>query len=169
MLGLQQAAASSSLSNLLFIPQNPSSKPTFPSRIQCLNHFLPSVPSSIYTCHKKQTNSKWNGRSKCSMDDYRDQFYGNNHYNQAQVTYPKPSEIPWNKELCNSVSLIGIVGTPIEIKHFSSGKAVAWTRLAVKKNATQTSWYFICIHRKLGSGLLAIVCGIQTSLFFALS
>ncbi|KAJ7972717.1 protein OSB2, chloroplastic-like [Quillaja saponaria] len=61
-----------------------------------------------------------------------------NNYNQ--VSYSKPPEIPWKKELCNSVNLIGIVATPVEIKHLPSGKAVAWTRLAVKKSATQTSW-----------------------------
>ncbi|KAJ6306572.1 hypothetical protein OIU78_021814 [Salix suchowensis] len=34
----------------------------------------------------------------------------------------------------------GIVGTPVEIKHLPSGKVVAWTRLAVKKSANDTSW-----------------------------
>ncbi|KAL2323495.1 hypothetical protein Fmac_027874 [Flemingia macrophylla] len=55
------------------------------------------------------------------------------------AAYPKPSEIPWKKELCNSVSLIGVVAAPVELKHLSSGKVVAWTRLSVKKNATQAS------------------------------
>lgn len=70
---------------------------------------------------------------KCSAD-YRD-----NQYSQA-VTHAKPAEIQWNKELCNSVHLIGIVGAPVEIKHLPSGKVVAWTRLAVKKSANDTSW-----------------------------
>ncbi|KAB5557509.1 hypothetical protein DKX38_008418 [Salix brachista] len=70
---------------------------------------------------------------KCSAD-HRD-----NQYSQA-VTHAKPAEIQWNKELCNSVHLIGIVGTPVEIKHLPSGKVVAWTRLAVKKSANDTSW-----------------------------
>jgi hypothetical protein len=55
-------------------------------------------------------------------------------------TYPKPTEVPWNKDLCNSVNLIGFVADPVEIKHFPSGKVVARTRLSVKKNATQMSW-----------------------------
>lgn len=54
-------------------------------------------------------------------------------------SYPKPSEIPWQKELCNSVNLIGNVAAPVEIKHLPSGKVVAWTRLYVKKSATQSS------------------------------
>ena len=65
--------------------------------------------------------------------------YSNDNYNQA-VSYPRPSEVPWKKELCNSVSLIGIVGAPVEMKHLSSGKVLAWTRLAVKKSASDSTW-----------------------------
>ncbi|XP_042026823.1 protein OSB2, chloroplastic-like [Salvia splendens] len=54
--------------------------------------------------------------------------------------YPRPPEIQWKKELCNSVQLIGVVGAPVQIKHLASGKAVAWTRLAVKKSQTDTTW-----------------------------
>ncbi|KAL5062648.1 hypothetical protein RYX36_024385, partial [Vicia faba] len=46
------------------------------------------------------------------------------------VPYPKPSEIPWIKELCNSVNLIDFIVNPVEIKHLLSGKSVAWTRLS---------------------------------------
>uniref|UniRef100_A0A2P2JYH9 Uncharacterized protein MANES_05G084100 n=1 Tax=Rhizophora mucronata TaxID=61149 RepID=A0A2P2JYH9_RHIMU len=70
---------------------------------------------------------------RCSVD-YRDQSY-----NQA-VQYPKPAEIPWKKELCNAVHLIGVVGAPVEIRHLPSGKVLAWTRLGVKKSATDTFW-----------------------------
>ncbi|WCJ21623.1 Single-stranded DNA-binding protein [Euphorbia peplus] len=75
----------------------------------------------------KRLRIKWSS-------DYRD-----NPYNQP-LEYPKPPEIQWNKDLCNSVHLIGTVGTPVEIKHLSSGKVLAWTRLAVKKSATDTTW-----------------------------
>lgn len=74
-------------------------------------------------------------RLRCSVD-YKDHQYS------SQASYPKPAEIPWNKELTNTVHLIGVVGTPIETKHLPSGKVLAWTRLAVRKSATQTSWYF---------------------------
>uniref|UniRef100_A0A7N2N721 Uncharacterized protein n=1 Tax=Quercus lobata TaxID=97700 RepID=A0A7N2N721_QUELO len=77
-------------------------------------------------------------RLKCSVDY-------NYNYNQTQVEYPRPTEIPWTKEHSNSVHLIGIVGTPVEIKHLPSGngKALAWTRLAVKKSSTLTSCYLV--------------------------
>ncbi|KAL5988883.1 hypothetical protein ACLOJK_026985 [Asimina triloba] len=61
-------------------------------------------------------------------------------FEHERVVCPRPAEIPWSKELCNSVHLIGIVGTPVQIKHLSSGKVVAWCRLAVKKSATDTAW-----------------------------
>ncbi|KAK1428366.1 hypothetical protein QVD17_17199 [Tagetes erecta] len=54
--------------------------------------------------------------------------------------YPRPSEIQWKKELCNAVQLIGTVGTSVEFKQLSSGKVLAWCRLAVKKSATDTTW-----------------------------
>ncbi|XP_044484232.1 protein OSB2, chloroplastic-like [Mangifera indica] len=69
---------------------------------------------------------------KCSFD-YKD-------HNYTQVAYPKPQEIPWRKELTNTVQLIGVVGNAVEIKHLPSGKVVAWTRLAVRKSATDTTW-----------------------------
>ncbi|KAI4329719.1 hypothetical protein MLD38_028072 [Melastoma candidum] len=52
----------------------------------------------------------------------------------------RPREIPWSKELTNSVHLIGVVGLPVEMRNLPSGKTVAWTRLAVRKSATETSW-----------------------------
>lgn len=55
-------------------------------------------------------------------------------------TYPRPLEIQWKKELCNSVQLIGIVGLPVQFNQLSSGKVVASTRLAVRKSPTDTSW-----------------------------
>ncbi|EXB26567.1 hypothetical protein L484_012560 [Morus notabilis] len=75
-------------------------------------------------------------RFKCSVEFSRD-YYGNN---QQTTVYPRPAEIQWKKELCNTVHLIGVVGVPVEIKHLASGKVLAWTRLAVKKSSTDTSW-----------------------------
>lgn len=54
--------------------------------------------------------------------------------------YARPSEIVWKKELCNSVQLIGNVGTAVEFKQLASGKVLAWCRLAVKKSPTDTTW-----------------------------
>ncbi|CAN1131783.1 Protein OSB1, mitochondrial [Linum perenne] len=74
-------------------------------------------------------------RLKCSAD-YRD--YNQN--NQAVVSHERPAEIPWKKELCNTVQLIGIVDGPVEIKDLPSGKVVASTRLGFKKSAAETCW-----------------------------
>ncbi|XP_061338137.1 protein OSB2, chloroplastic-like [Gastrolobium bilobum] len=111
-MALEQAISSTSLRNLLMVPENPNSKPKF--------HF----PSSNSIGYPWRLKVKQQRVLKCSM---------------SMVAYPKPTEIQWKKELCNSVNLIGIVSEPVEIKHLPSGKVVAWTRLSVKKNATQTS------------------------------
>ncbi|XP_043721852.1 protein OSB1, mitochondrial-like [Telopea speciosissima] len=69
---------------------------------------------------------------RCSLDHNNDSHNG--------VVYPRPTEIPWKKELCNTVQLIGIVAAPVEIRHFNSGKVLAWTRIGVKKSTSDTSW-----------------------------
>ncbi|KAG6783853.1 hypothetical protein POTOM_009531 [Populus tomentosa] len=120
-MALEQTLALSSTANLFFsVPKNPLT-----------NIKIPILPLSPLSSSSKKSLPKRS--SKCSID-YRD-----NQYSQT-VTHAKPAEIQWNKELCNSVHLIGIVGIPVEIKHLPSGKVVAWTRLAVKKSATDTSW-----------------------------
>lgn len=113
-MALEQAVSSTSFRNLLTFPQNPNPKP----KIQ-----LPS-----FRTHLPKGN---HGNLKLKLRCFN---------SMTNATYPKPSEIQWQKELCNSVNLIGFVGAPVEIKHLPSGKVVAWTRLSVKKNATQTSW-----------------------------
>ncbi|KAK2455436.1 protein OSB1, mitochondrial [Trifolium repens] len=114
-MALQQAVSfsSTSFSNHLTFPPNP-------------NFIIPKfkLPSSI-TLPFKATHRNFN--LKCSNSI-------------TNGTYPKPTEIQWNKDLFNSVNLIGFVADPVEIKHLPSGKVVAWTRLSVKKNATQMSW-----------------------------
>ncbi|CAN0886603.1 Protein OSB1, mitochondrial [Linum grandiflorum] len=79
---------------------------------------------------------RFNGRLKCSAD-YRDYSQSSQ---TAVVEYERPAEIPWKKDLCNSVQLIGNVGSPVEIKHLPSGKVVARTSLAFKKSATESCW-----------------------------
>ncbi|KAI4301171.1 hypothetical protein L6164_034477 [Bauhinia variegata] len=130
-------SASTSLNNLIIIPRNPNTKPKSAFIIQFSNRF----PASLF---KKLSRTTSNGCLKCSMDDFR-----NNSYNQ--VTYPRPSEIPWKKELCNSVNLIGIVAAPIEIKHLPSGKVVGWTRLAVKTSPAQTTWINLTFWEELAN------------------
>ncbi|KAJ6337017.1 hypothetical protein OIU76_006810 [Salix suchowensis] len=121
-MALEQTLALSSTTSLFF---------SFPKK-PITNIKIPILsPNPLSSSSSEKSLSK---RSlKCSVD-YRD-----NHYSQT-ATHAKPDEIQWNKELCNSVHLIGVVGIPVEIKHLPSGKVVAWTRLAVKKSATDTSW-----------------------------
>ncbi|MED6110956.1 hypothetical protein PIB30_047834 [Stylosanthes scabra] len=123
---LQQASSSStscnSLRNLLIVPNsNPKTQ-----RLTKFQWKKMNKPISL----------------KCSYSSYsmEHQTQQSQSHSQSHVACPKPSEIQWKKELCNSVSLIGVVAAPVEIKNLPSGKVLAWTRLAVKKNATQTSW-----------------------------
>ncbi|CAI9104159.1 OLC1v1002784C1 [Oldenlandia corymbosa var. corymbosa] len=110
----------------------------------------PKVSSSFLFLKPQSRNNNVricsSGRVKCSYD-----YFGSNNNNNTSSfnnydgfmgsqQYPKPTEIQWKKELCNTVQLIGIVATPVQIKQLSSGKALAWSRLAVKKSQTDTIW-----------------------------
>ncbi|XP_060676368.1 protein OSB2, chloroplastic [Ziziphus jujuba] len=126
-MALERAAvaACSTKSSLLFVPQNPLT-----------NSPIPSVSSTSKTNRIRFAQRQL----KCSVEYNRD-HYNDNNQGAVAVAYPKPAEIPWKKELCNTVHLIGVVGVPVEIRHIpSSGKVLAWTRLAVKKSPTNTSW-----------------------------
>ncbi|CAH9074569.1 unnamed protein product [Cuscuta epithymum] len=93
----------------------------------------------------------------CRPISYSNDYHNGNNsdavvfeYNQLGASqYPRPSEIQWKKELCNSVQLIGIVAVPVQIKHLPSGKTVAWTRLAVKKSASETTWINVNVWNEL--------------------
>ncbi|KAK9057353.1 hypothetical protein SSX86_022188 [Deinandra increscens subsp. villosa] len=122
-------------------------------------HTPPKNP--IFTCSTSSLDKKFNGRLSLGTNgghvkssfDYNYNHTGvvaqannNEHYEYEKglagngIEYPRPSEVPWSKELWNSVQLIGAVGTPVEFKQLSSGKVLAWCRLAVKKSATDTTW-----------------------------
>ncbi|KAJ4727377.1 protein OSB2, chloroplastic-like [Melia azedarach] len=114
-----------STSNLVFsIPAKTFRNFQFPSLSSSLN----VLSRQSWFSHQQPLKLKL----KCSID-YKD-------YQYNQAAYSKPPEIPWSKELSNTVHLIGVVGTPVEIKHLPSGKVLAWTRLAVRKSTTDTSW-----------------------------
>lgn len=59
--------------------------------------------------------------------------------------FPRPSSIPWAKEMANTVHLIGNVGRDMEIKYLDTGKVVAKSSLAVERNSLKKdeppSWY----------------------------
>ncbi|KAI3668085.1 hypothetical protein L6452_43160 [Arctium lappa] len=111
--------------------------------------FLCSTSSSLDKKYNTRLGLSSHGGHVKSSFDYNNHNginSNNGHYEYEQglfgngQQYPRPTEVPWKKELCNSVQLIGIVGTPVEFKQLSSGKVLAWSRLAVKKSATDTTW-----------------------------
>jgi len=59
--------------------------------------------------------------------------------------FPRPSSVPWAKEIANTVHLVGNVGRDMEIKYLDTGKVVAKSSLAVLKNSLKKeeppSWY----------------------------
>ncbi|KAK8919084.1 hypothetical protein KSP39_PZI021919 [Platanthera zijinensis] len=61
-------------------------------------------------------------------------------YQHEKTAHSRPPEIPWSKDLANSVHLIGNIGASVQIKQLSSGKVLAWTSLGVKKSSSETSW-----------------------------
>ncbi|KAM7521658.1 hypothetical protein LguiA_011560 [Lonicera macranthoides] len=101
--------------------------------IPCMSLNPKPLQSTLFSSPTSLNKLCTNGRIKTSIR--------NDYYEPLEVPhYPKPSEIQWKKEICNSVQLIGIVSVPVEIKHLSSGKVLAWSRLAVKKSPTDTTW-----------------------------
>ncbi|KAJ8749532.1 hypothetical protein K2173_025727 [Erythroxylum novogranatense] len=119
-MALERAMIYSAIPNsFLRIPRNPLSNTQF--HVLSLTRFF--RPNIVHLPYKRSL--------RCSAD-FNDQNY------DRGAGCAKPAEIPWSKELCNSVHLIGIVGNPVEIRRLASGKVLAWTRLAVKKSATDT-------------------------------
>lgn len=106
-------------------------------------HHHNQFPRKTLKCSNQYNNSNYNTRSSSNDNVNSGQYYEYERHAAAaaQTTqFPRPTEIEWRKELCNSVQLIGNVGTPVQIKHLSSGKVVAWSRLAVRKSPTDTAW-----------------------------
>ncbi|KAJ4830742.1 hypothetical protein Tsubulata_014170 [Turnera subulata] len=99
----------------------------------------PSTKNPVLPFSTRQFRLNLRTSLKCSAN------YGDNHQYQYQyqaVEYgiPRPPEIPWSKELANTVNLIGNVGNPVEIRNLPSGKSVAWTSIAVRKSDTEATW-----------------------------
>ncbi|RAL47697.1 hypothetical protein DM860_012322 [Cuscuta australis] len=112
---------------------------------------IPSMPPLFQPLSLKRSlsSSSKSGRLvSCGRISYSDDYTSSkisssSVFERGQIEasqLPPPAEIQWKKELCNSVQLIGIVASPVQIRHLASGKAVAWTRLAVKKSENDTSW-----------------------------
>ncbi|KAI3846510.1 hypothetical protein MKX03_003781, partial [Papaver bracteatum] len=98
--------------------------------------FPPNPFSSSLRLSLSKTETKINKR----LGFYKNPPPISSSFNQDnQTQYPKPTEIPWSKELANTVHLIGNVGNPVQIKYLDSGKVLAWTSLAVRRSPTETT------------------------------
>ncbi|KAM7530412.1 hypothetical protein LguiB_033822 [Lonicera macranthoides] len=112
---------------LVVLTKNPNSIPiTHLSKIH--KPYLALNPQSLVRLLSYQTKSKLglnnNTRIKCSLD-YKNKNNGYYEYEQKLAPqYPKPLNIQWKKELCNSGQLIGNIGTPVQIKHLNSDKVI---------------------------------------------
>ncbi|KAL7198699.1 hypothetical protein ACSBR2_021075 [Camellia fascicularis] len=138
-MALEQTVALAAKNILLCTPRNPLTNTNTNTHILSFSPSKsnPLSPFRLFSSSPQPLNNTRFAIHKCSID------YNNNngHYDRSMGSeYPRPSEIQWKKELCNSVQLIGIVATPVQIRPLSSGKVVAWSRLAVKKSSTDTAW-----------------------------
>ncbi|KAL6527669.1 hypothetical protein OROMI_029480 [Orobanche minor] len=118
----------------------------------------PVTSSPFFTLNPKPSRrSSFMARVKWSFDyngsgtapSNNSGLYEYERHATASPQYPKPAEIQWKKEICNSVQLIGVIGAPVEIKHLPSGKILAWSRLAVKKSQTDTFWISLTLWDEL--------------------
>ena len=53
----------------------------------------------------------------------------------SSTEFPRPSSVPWSKEMANTVHLIGNVGRDPDVKYLDTGKVVANASLAVSRNS----------------------------------
>lgn len=130
-MALDQAVA---VNNTLLLHRNPTPISSFRFRTLNPNAARKTAPALRIKCSFDYNGGGGGGGGG------NNGLYEYERYAAAAPQYPRPPEIQWKKELCNSVQLIGVVGAPVQIKHLASGKVVAWSRLAVKKSQTDTVW-----------------------------
>ncbi|KAH7863980.1 hypothetical protein Vadar_024299 [Vaccinium darrowii] len=102
-------------------------------------------PSVHFFSFPSQTNSRRFSAVKFSLDyDNISSIDGNGHDGrQAVPQYPRPTEIPWQKEIANTVHLIGRVTTAVQVRYLPGGKTVAYCRIDVNKSPLTTSSVFL--------------------------
>ncbi|KAH9298804.1 hypothetical protein KI387_030486, partial [Taxus chinensis] len=61
---------------------------------------------------------------------------------EATAKLPRPETVPWQKELVNTVHLIGFIGKPVQMKITRTGKNYAWTSLGVKLSPNSENTWF---------------------------
>lgn len=76
--------------------------------------------------------------------------YGDDESSREIGEFLRPQEVPWQKELANTVHFIGVIGRPVQFKHTQSGKAFAWTRLGVRTGShEETMWFTLTFWNEL--------------------
>lgn len=110
------------------------------------------IPSSATT-----TNSAWRwpkeARTVYSATGNR-LVKGNKEYDEGESLmlngkYPRPQEVPWQKELANRVHFIGVIGQPVKFKRTQSGIAFAWTELGIINREKEPTWFSLIFFREL--------------------
>ncbi|KAE9463926.1 hypothetical protein C3L33_04149, partial [Rhododendron williamsianum] len=143
---------------LLCTPRNP----LIPS-----SSLSPNPPIRLFSSPSQTTiNNRRFSAVKCALT------YNNNNDNGqeervAVPQYPRPTEIPWQKEICNTVHLIGYVTTVVQIRYLPDGRAVAVCRIAVSKSPLDTSSILLSFWNELAhaafqhleKGTQIYVCG----------
>ncbi|GAA0145407.1 DNA metabolism protein [Lithospermum erythrorhizon] len=127
-MALEQTLSLISPNNLIFPKPNTT---TLTSSLSLSKPNFNTKPTRFLKCSYDYNNN--NGISTNTKNGVFDNRYG-------VVQYPRPTEVKWNKEVSNLVHLMGSVGVPVQIKHLSSGKVLAWSRLAVKRSQNETLW-----------------------------
>ncbi|KAG0562412.1 hypothetical protein KC19_9G143900 [Ceratodon purpureus] len=98
---------------------------------------LPVVARPMRRCYSQVVGSQW--RSEVNG------FEGHEVEVDSSNEFPRPSSVPWSKEMANTVHLIGNVGREVEVKYLDTGKVVANASLAVQRNSMKKddppSWF----------------------------
>lgn len=64
--------------------------------------------------------------------------------------YPRPQEVPWQKELANKIYFTGVISQPVQFKQTQSGKAFAWTEIRVgTRQRERTMWFPLLFYDEL--------------------
>eukprot|EP01018_Ginkgo_biloba_P003944 Gb_13980 [translate_table: standard] len=119
----------------------------FRANNSCSLSFSAAFTSSTWRCakqgrmgHSATATARQVVKARSEYDDGMGFSHGESY--SSGVKFARPEEVAWQKELANTVHLIGVLGKPVQIKYLDSGKAFAWTSLGVKKSAKseETMW-----------------------------
>ncbi|KAJ9689396.1 hypothetical protein PVL29_014875 [Vitis rotundifolia] len=117
---------------------NQSSSSSSSSSSSLLCHFTAAASTQKYPSRKSNAAQQSSWLSSASViepsakDHPRDR-------GAPSGDWPRPSEIPWQAKVCNSVNLIGKVHAPVQFQQSSDGKCWAVTVIAQDADAASHS------------------------------